>query len=199
LTSASIQTLIPSLIGNLFKIIRIPFGRKLLNYEDRFKQGVTAQFEIVPEDQMVAEKVAVRYVSGERLEKLSEEVGIPTNTLRKIITDHAGPKWKRRFKREIFGIDEQFETDIPELFSEGLRNAVLERVEKNRTLDRDYSNNTYFKNRYLLKGFVFCGYCDRPFYGKVLKSGDHFYYHNKPKCGHIDSIKGIRLEPPVLA
>jgi hypothetical protein len=78
-------------------------------------------------------------------------------------------------------------------------NLEVEELEKNRTLDRDYTNNTYFKNRYLLKGFVFCGYCDRPFYGKVLKSGDHYYYHNKPKCGHIDCVKGIRLEPPVLA
>jgi len=177
----------------------VPFGRKLLNYRDRARAGVEAEWEIISKDQKFAMNAADRYIEGERLKVISEETGMPLTNLREMLTKFAGPKWEHSFVKEEFGIDEHFETDVPELLPADMRKAIEERIEKNTTFDRDYSNNAYFKNRYLLKGFVFCGYCGKVFYGTTNPDGHHYYYHNKSRCGRIDSVKGVRLEIPILA
>jgi site-specific DNA recombinase len=176
---------------------RVPFGRELLNYDDRSNLGAKAQFEIIEKDQKRMMNCATRYIDGDSLEDIAKDVGMGLSTLRTILTEHSGTTWKRHFKKEQFGIDEKFETKIPELLTKDIRDKIKERIHKNTTIDK----NGIIHN-YLLKGLIRCPYCGNVFYGKTDVYGHHYYYHSKSKCCNNDRVKfvkGVRLELPVLA
>lgn len=155
---------------------------------------MTAEFEIIPEKQKLIQDIAERYITGERLPKLAIEAGMHEATLRKLLMFQCGTKWQHSFECKLFGIDEQFETEVPELLDKETRDKIRWRVERNKTVD-----HSHLKHKYLLKSLVRCGHCGTALVGQTKKSGFQIYRHNKPCCGKISSISARKLELPVLA
>jgi len=131
---------------------RLPFGRKLVNPQDKSVKGKKAIYKTIPKDQKFIQKIADRYIKGESLEKLHKQQNrLGLSTLRRIITKQSGTKWQRSFDCEDFKIKKQFETDVSKLLDKETRDKIAKRVERNKTLDR-----SFIKNKYLLKSLIRC-------------------------------------------
>lgn len=153
---------------------KLPYGRKYNSERGWY---------IDEEKQQIILEVAKRYIAGEQLSKLAKEVGMNHANLHKILTRRSGTQWQQRFSSERLNIHKTVTITIPPLLPPELIEAVLARVEKNRTYERGKRANG---TPYLLGRVIYCAHCGYSLFGQLNHGKVRYYRHahteRKRKC-----------------
>jgi site-specific DNA recombinase len=143
-----------------------PYGRVF----DR-KSG---QWSIDPDKKAIIEDVAKRYIEGESLPKLAQEVGLAHASLCQILREKLGGEWVIDFSAADLDIAETVTIAVPPLLDEPTIRDVAHRLKANRTYLHKPPRSV---NDYLLSGCVFCAECGRSLCGQKDRFGHVYYAH----------------------
>jgi predicted DNA-binding protein YlxM (UPF0122 family) len=176
----------------------IPYGRTVVN--NRAKRNETnAQWEIIPEDQKLVEKLFNLYVYEDySLEKISQIYNISSSKITGIF-NQLGGEWIREFKinrRKTKTII----TAIPPLLTPQQIQLIKNKSRRNQT------NNKERWRFYLLSSVIKCGVCGLTFKGNHHKNELQTYYVHSQKKISIEvpfkvcpkTINAKIIEPAVL-
>lgn len=134
--------------------------------------------------QALIKDVAARYLRGESLLKLAEEIGMNHSNLHQTLIKRCGPIWVQTFYPDKKAADKGppvvTETTVPELLAEPTIRAIREKMKANRTYAHGPS-----KYRYVLARMIFCSHCGASMSGQTNRFGTQYYRH----------FPGVRREP----
>lgn len=183
--------------------------KSIINRIERAKQGIPTSgklpygrtwskkdgWGIDKEKQEIIERLARRYLKGEKMADLSKEYGMNHASLWKTLTQRSGTEWPCRFTNKRLNIDETVMMEIPPLLDEKTIAAIKEKAEANKTYQHGH-----IKYRYLLSRMIFCGHCGMSFVGTPNSRGIQYYRHN-PRSGcdrFHQSLRADKLDNLVL-
>ncbi len=156
-----------------------PYGRRWVWDSDR--QG--GKWVVDKEKKAKIQDVAKRYLAGESMPRLADEMGMNNASLWKTLTRRCGTEWEIRFHSEDFGIDETVPFKIPRLLPEEAIMAIRARAEANKTY-----RHGEIKNRYLLSRMILCGQCGYAMFGQTNHSTKRYYRH-----AHTRRVRACRV------
>ncbi len=151
------------------------------------------QWQIEPSKQKLMEQVARRYLAGESMARLAEELGQNHASMHKTLTKRCGDSWVQEFCSKELDINEAVATPIPRLLPQETIDAVLAKVDANKT----YTHGQ-IKHKYLLGRMVFCSTCGYAMFGQVNRHGHLYYRHAHSKRKHTCDASTGYLRADVL-
>jgi site-specific DNA recombinase len=157
---------------------KLPFARTF--DREMGKWGVDTQ------KQRSIENVARRYLAGEPMPQLAEELGVNHASLHKTLTKRCGDKWEQTFDCDSLNIHEAVTTTIPPLLPRETIKAILAKVEANKTYRHGQP-----KHPYLLGRMVICEKCGYAYFGQTNHGERRYYRHAHTKRNRkCESSKG---------
>jgi site-specific DNA recombinase len=186
----SLQNRIARARRNIPTCGKLPFGRRF----DKQK----GKWEIDETKQAVIESMARRYLAGESMARLAEELGVNHSSLHKTLTKRCGSTWEQKFVCDKLNINETVVTEIPALLKPEVIQAILARVAANKTYEHGK-----IKNHYLLGRMVFCEQCGYTYFGQTNHGERRYYRHlhakRKRRCKSSKGwVRAEELEDAVL-
>ncbi len=167
---------------------RLPYGRVF----DR-KKNV---WGIEPEKKAIIENAAERYLAGEGIVDIATTHNMNPSNLHKILTKRSGNKWDIRIRCKKFNIDETITMEIPRLLPENIIQSIKSLSDRNRTF-----THGELKYPYLLRRYIFCGYCGFGYFGQTNRGVTRYYRHsrnNKDCEGNKNWLTADKIENAVL-
>ena len=162
----------------------LPFGRTF--------DKKTEQWGIDREKQREMQRIAKRYLKGERLVDIARDLGIGQMTIYTRLK-RCGDKFPVEFKSDKLKRHETIEMEVPPLLDEKTMAAIRQRMKNNRTIDRKH-----LKHRYLLSKVVVCGYCGSALSGQANEWGRYYRHFRKKECKLQGYIPADDLERTVM-
>jgi DNA invertase Pin-like site-specific DNA recombinase len=157
---------------------KLPFGRTF--------DKATGKWGVDAKKKRLIEDVARRYLAGEPMPRLAEELGVNHASLHKTLTKRCGERWKQTFDCDELNIHETVETAIPPLLSPEKIKAILAKVEANKTYQHGQT-----KHKYLLGRMVICAECGYAYFGQTNHGERRYYRHAHTKrVRKCESSKG---------
>jgi len=156
----------------------------------------TGEWNIDREKQKKIKNIADRYIKGEGIRKLAEEIGMSHANLQKILRERCGDKLIQTFNSEDLGIHEEVKTKVPRLLPQETIDAILNRIEANKT----YTHGHY-KHKYLFRSMIRCGCCGHVLTGYTKRNGKQYYRHDRDsgrKCNFKKHIPDNEIGAAVL-
>jgi DNA invertase Pin-like site-specific DNA recombinase len=153
-----------------------------------------------PKKQALILEAARRYLGGEGLVKLAQELGIAHSRLHVVLMKDAGEEWSQTFTSKALGIHEVIPTPVPALLPAKIIHQLHEQAQANKTF-----KHGSIRHKYLLSRMVFCACCGRSFSGHTDAFGRRYYWHPRKPLAHRPCSDGKAivfardLEKAVLA
>ncbi|OHB54786.1 MAG: hypothetical protein A2Y12_03990 [Planctomycetes bacterium GWF2_42_9] len=147
---------------------KVPYGRIL--------DKNTKQLVVDIEKQAIVEQIANRYLAGEKMPELAEEFGMNHSNLHKILTKRCGDTWEMKFNVNDLRIHETVPMKMPRLLPEPIIQAILKKVQANKTYEHGKT-----KYLYLLSRMIFCKHCGYAMFGQRNHNGHQYYRHAHTK------------------
>jgi len=138
---------------------RLPYGR---TYDHK-----TKSWGVDEKAKAKINKIANRYLAGEKLSDLADEYKMSQSGLHKILTQRCGGVWVQVFTKNKGKRNEEIttvETEVPRLLPEATIEAIKKKCKANLTY-----NHGDKQNRYLLRQKIFCNQCDSILFGQTDK------------------------------
>lgn len=145
---------------------KLPFGR---TFDEK-----TGKWGIDEAKRAMIAEVAERYLAGEQLTKLAKRFRVNHSNLVKVLRERCGDQWEIVFEAKDLNIRETVTMTIPRLLPDKTIQAVLQRIEANRTYQHGKPIHDY-----LLGGRVFCERCGYVLFGQTNPSGIRYYRHSR--------------------
>jgi len=164
----------------------------------------TEKWDIDIEKQNLIIDAAHRYIAGESLSKIAEEIGMDHSGLHRILMKRCGTDWEQKQKSVNGKETKTYKMVIPRLLDDDVIEAVRQRAKANSTL-----KHGHIKNKYLLSRMIFCEHCGFALFGQTTSYGTKSYRHtskNHPnkaakKCKRHDGCNTVpadEIEKAVL-
>ncbi len=133
----------------------------------------TEQWGIDNDKQAIIAGIAKRYLAGESMQALADELGVNNASLWKTLTQRCGDGWVQTF-RPVNRPPEVVVTQIPRLLPEATIQAIRQKTQANKTYTHGHSKHTY-----LLSRMIFCEHCGYAMFGQTnhRKHEQRYYRH----------------------
>ncbi len=125
-------------------------------------------------------------------ETIARVAGMDRASLYTILKTKLGDKWVIAFNSDKWNIHEEVTLTIPRLVDQETEEAVITKMESQRTWDHAKP-----KNFYLLRGYVFCEHCGRSLESITIREGWSYYRHKNKECP-FRSIRTYLIDGPVM-
>lgn len=168
----------------------LPYGRTF--------DKKTEKWGIDPKAKALMEEVARRYLAGESINNLGQELGVRPNTLYDRLEKCSGTLIVE-FTSKTLNVSESIEMTIPALLDAATINAVRKQARANQTYTHGHG-----KHKYLFSRMVFCEHCGSALTGQYdVAFSNRYYRHLKNSegqkaCPFRGSIRADDLENVVI-